>query len=89
MSDLLQAEDALARAILAARSTTDEWKGFGRAIDPTDWDRTLAKRILIAGDVSEPAPPKPGCECVLGHRNHVAYHVPTCPWRIARLEAAG
>jgi hypothetical protein len=28
---------------------------------------------------------KPGCVCVWGNRNDIAYHVPTCPWRIAMI----
>ena len=39
--------DSLALAILAARSTTPEWKGNARALEPTRWDRIMAKRVAI------------------------------------------
>lgn len=29
----------------------------------------------------EGTPGKPGCQCVYGHRNDVAWHVLSCPWR--------
>lgn len=28
---------------------------------------------------------KEGCDCKMGHRNDIAYHVVTCMWRIRQL----
>lgn len=35
-----------------------------------------------------PKSQKPGCECAWGHRNDLAYHVESCPWRQRMLRSS-